>query len=125
MAAALKGAHWDLPLCSIWNKKSPRIAGFFMADIRLFLSIHWRWFLARKCAVSLFTHAPAVGLALLVGSWFDRPVTGRAAHHRRQTAGATTLPLLPLPAAAAELDATRWVLVEAERMEKPPPRRCQ
>ena len=105
-------------------KKGPHRAGFFTAHIRLFLGIHLSR-LARKCAVSLVTHAPAVGLALLVGSWFDRPVTGRAAHHGSQTAGATTLPLLPLPAAAAELDATRWVLVESALMEKLPPPHCQ
>ena len=72
------------------EQKNPHIAGFFMADIHLFVGIHLRRLLARKCAVSLFAHALAVGLALLVGSWIDRPVTLRAAHHRRQTADATT-----------------------------------
>ena len=87
-------------------KKGPHRAGFFTAHIRLFLGIHLSR-LARKCAVSLVTHAPSVGLSLLAGSWIDRPVTGRAAHHRRQTAGATTLPLTLLQAAAAGGGATR------------------
>ena len=125
MAAALKGVHWDLLPCSIRNKKSPRIAGFFMADMSLFLGIHWRRLLARKCAISLFAHAPAVGLELLLGSWIDRPVTGRASHHWRQTAGAITLQPPPLQAAAAGGGATRWVLVESALMEKPPLPRCQ
>jgi len=38
-----------------------------MADIRLFLGIHWRRLLPRKCAVSLFTHVPGFRLELLMG----------------------------------------------------------
>ena len=115
----------SVPFVLFETKKARVLRAFLRADIRLLLGPHCGRLPALTSAVSLFTHAPAVRLELLLGSWFDRPVTGRAAHHGRQTMVATTLPLPPLQAAAAVGGATRWVLVESARMEKPPLPRCQ